>query len=138
MKRIYILRHAEKSIFGGITKKGEEHCVQLQKTLPHFSLIISSESPRTIQTAQLLTNTVPQQDHRANIEYDSGNELVELIHETIQKLKPNQYALIVSHAPALEPAYFLLHRKNSYKEDISFAPLTGFIVDEKLNVVLFQ
>lgn len=138
MKYIYVLRHAEKGLFGNLTKKGEEHCQILGKTLPHFSLIISSESPRTIQTAQLLTNIFPEQDHQANIEYDSGAELVELIKETVKNLKPNNYALIVSHAPAVKPAYLLLQSKIPNQVDISFAPLTGFIVDEKMNVVLFQ
>ncbi len=135
MKRIFALRHAEKNILtGSITKKGEEMCHELQRILPTFAFTLCSEKKRCYETALHLVNTEPQADARANIEHDTGTELVALIKETLKKLKDNENALIVTHKPCLIPAFILLQKKNSQEETPHFGSLQGFIVDEKMKV----
>ncbi|MFA6888017.1 MAG: phosphoglycerate mutase family protein [Candidatus Woesearchaeota archaeon] len=130
MKQIFILRHAQKSILtGGITKKGEEQCKELAKILPTFGIGIASEKKRTQETVLFLTNTEPIIDNKANLEHESGNELITLIKETMKKLQQNQNAIIISHSPSMTAAYHLLT-----KETISFGPLEGFKVDDKMKI----
>lgn len=137
MKQIFVLRHAQKNILtGGITKKGEEECNDLKKMLPEFRLVLSSEKKRCIHTAEHLINQEPKHDSRANIEHDSGEELIALIKETLPALKDNENALIISHKPTMIPAYLKLSKKN--ESSILFGSLEGFIVNEKLDVRLFQ
>lgn len=139
MKHVFVLRHAQKNLFtGSITKKGEEECHQAQRIFPQFSLVICSEKKRCCETAVHLTNTEPQADSRANIEHDSGKELVELILETIKKINDNENAVIVTHEPALVPAFFLLQHKIPHQEQIHFGALQGFMIDEKKKVKLLQ
>ena len=127
MKHVFVLRHAHKNILtGGITKKGEEHCKELAKILPSFDIAIASEKKRTQETVLFITNTEPIIDSRANIEHDSGNELIALIKETMKKLQQGQNALIITHSPCMMPAYYILT-----KQDASFGALEGFEIDDK-------
>lgn len=59
MKRIYLLRHAEKDASGVLTNKGEEDAKKLGMTLPKFSKVFSSPSSRAKRTAELLTGQIP-------------------------------------------------------------------------------
>jgi phosphohistidine phosphatase SixA len=130
MKQVFVLRHAHKNILtGGISKKGEEQCQEIAKLLPTFDIAISSEKKRAKETAMHMTNTEPLEDNRANIEHDTGKELIELIKETIKKLENNQNALIISHSPAMTAAYYILT-----KQDAHFNALQGFEIDDKGNV----
>ena len=139
MKHVFVLRHAQKNLLtGGITKKGEEECHQAQRIYPQFSLVICSEKKRTYESALHLTNTEPQADSRANIEHDSGKELVALILETLKKLQDNENAVIVTHEPCLAPAFSLLQHKIPHQEQIHFGALQGFIIDEKKKVKLLK
>jgi len=65
MKHAYLIRHAEKDDDGTLTEKGREEAVKLASQLPDFAIIISSESPRTRETAKLLTNLDSVVDPRA-------------------------------------------------------------------------
>lgn len=140
MKKIFVLRHAQKNLLtSGITKKGEEECHQAQRVFPPFSQVICSEKKRTYETALHLTNTEPQTDPRANIEHDTGEELVELIFDILKKLKDNETAVIITHEPCLRAAFALLdHKIPPPQEQIHFDSLQGFIVDEKKKVKLLQ
>lgn len=139
MKHVFVLRHAQKNLLtGGITKKGEEECHQAQRVFPQFSLVICSEKKRCYETALHLTNTEPQADARANIEHDSGKELIELITETFKKIKSDEAAVIITHEPCLGPAFALLQHKIPHQELIHFGALQGFVVDEKKKVKLLK
>jgi phosphohistidine phosphatase SixA len=132
MKLVYILRHAEKNLLtGGITKKGKEDCEKLKKELPQFNMVISSDKKRAVETARALTGKEPDQDARANIEWTTGTELVNLITETVQNIRDGEKALIITHSPCIPAARRLLKPNEEVPE---YHPLTGFIVNEKLEV----
>ncbi len=132
MKLVYVLRHAQKNIItGSITKKGKEACEALRKHLPAFNLVISSEKERCIETARALTGKEPDQDNRANIEWTTGTELVNLIAETVQNMRDGDCALIVTHGQCLPSAKLLLQQKEEAPE---YQLLSGFIVNERLEV----
>ncbi len=138
MKQVFVLRHAQKNLLtGGITKKGEEECVNLRKVLPEIAIAISSPKKRCIETATLLVCHDPMLDDKANIEYDTGTELAQLIRNTMKKLHDGQSALIVTHEPCLGPAYDLLQNKVPLQERHIFRSLEGFLVDDKKRVKLF-
>jgi phosphohistidine phosphatase SixA len=138
MKQIFVLRHAQKNLLtGGITKKGEEECENLRKVLPDIAITISSPKKRCIETAALLVCHDPMIDDKANIEYDTGTELAQLIRNTIKKLRDGQSALIITHEPCVGPAYDLLQNKVPFQERHIFRSLEGFIVDDKKRVKLF-
>ncbi len=127
MKHVFVLRHAHKNILtGGITKKGEEHCKELAKMLPLIDIGIASEKKRTQETVLFITHTEPIIDSRANIEHESGTELIKLIRETMKKLQEGQNALIVTHSVPMNAAYHFLA-----KQTASFGALEGFEVDDK-------
>lgn len=65
MKKVYLLRHGERDANGALTENAEKAAMSLGKTLPNFSLIISSTASRAIQTATLLTGKSPMVDERA-------------------------------------------------------------------------
>ena len=66
MKQVYVLRHAPKyDTTGDLTEEGKGKAIDLQNKLPSFNLVISSDSPRTQETAILLTKIQPQIDRRA-------------------------------------------------------------------------
>lgn len=138
MKHVFVLRHAQKNILtGGITKKGEEQCAMIGKLFPEFAIVLSSPRKRCTETAKLIVNHDPKIEKDADIEFDSGTELAQLIRNTIKKLQDGQSALIITHSPCLEPAYALLQNKVPHQEDIHFGSLEGFVVDEKRRVKLF-
>ena len=65
MKQVYVLRHASKDAEGNLTEEGKEKAKELQSDLPKFKIVIASESPRTQETAVLLTSVQPTIDKRA-------------------------------------------------------------------------
>jgi broad specificity phosphatase PhoE len=162
MKHVYILRHAQKDKAGNLTEEGKIKAEELQYKLPKFKLIIASDSPRTQETAILLTKIKPIIDSRAgyfnapkevseeiSIQSKSNkagftgaylqNEaireeviakaegLIELIFETLEKLEPNENALIISHDITMVPAEKLLTKNFNTQ---SFNYLSGYVVDE--------
>ncbi|PIN79793.1 hypothetical protein COV16_02290 [Candidatus Woesearchaeota archaeon CG10_big_fil_rev_8_21_14_0_10_34_8] len=138
MKLVYVLRHAKKSTFKkGITKEGKTACEELKKRLPKFSIVISSQKERCSETARALTGRQPDQDERANVEYSTGTQLVNLITETVQNMRDGEKALIVTHEVCLSPAMQILENVPSINT-ISFKPLTGFIVNQNLQVKEFN
>jgi broad specificity phosphatase PhoE len=65
MKEVYLLRHGEKDADGLLTEQGIRAAEAMRSLLPPFAHIFSSDSPRTIHTATLLTGEEPQPDLRA-------------------------------------------------------------------------
>ena len=65
MKSVYLLRHGEKNSEGTLAEDAKHIAALLRKTLPKFARVISSNVPRAIQTATLLTNEQPHVDVRA-------------------------------------------------------------------------
>lgn len=66
MKEIYILRHAEKDETGNLTEAGKIIAADFSKRLGHFDFVFSSDKPRAIETATLLTGSKPVIDIRAS------------------------------------------------------------------------
>ncbi len=135
MKQLYVLRHAEKSWAGGISKNGKQACEALKKRLSAFTIVICSQKKRTVETALILGGTQPDLDNRANIEHNTGTELVNLITDTIQKMRDGDIGLIVSHIPCMRAAHDILAPHvpaPDYKE------LQGFIVNQNLQLKEFR
>lgn len=65
MKEIYLLRHAEKDASGALTERGRQAAEAMRSLLPHFALVVSSDSARAALTAKLLTGEEPRTDQRA-------------------------------------------------------------------------
>jgi len=65
MKEIYLLRHGEKDTAGLLTEQGKRAATLLRPILPRFARVFSSDTARTILTAQLLTGCEPVLDNRA-------------------------------------------------------------------------
>lgn len=66
MKQVYVLRHAPKdNNTDELTENGIIKARELQKILPKFNIVIASDSPRTQETATLLTGSKPTIDARA-------------------------------------------------------------------------
>jgi phosphohistidine phosphatase SixA len=135
MKQVYVLRHGIKSFFKGITKESKEECKTLRKKLPKFTIIISSEKPRCIETARELTGDEPSIDTRANIENNTGTELVNLITETLQNIRDGENVLIISHMPCMPPARRILQATDA---PTHYAELMGFIVNDNMGVKEFS
>lgn len=74
MKEVYVLRHGEKDGSGNLTEQGKDIAKQLGGILPTFAVVIASNSPRTIETAALLTGKTPVTDDRAGY-YDTTQEV---------------------------------------------------------------
>jgi len=64
MKKVHVRRHAPKHATGDLTEEGRKLALELRKELKKFDIIISSDKPRAIETAQLLTGLVPEIDKR--------------------------------------------------------------------------
>ncbi len=64
-KEVYILRHAEKDPQGTLTEQGRAKAKELATRLPTFFEVISSDSSRTQETAEILTGIKPKVDPRA-------------------------------------------------------------------------
>lgn len=65
MKYIQVRRHAPKHAEGHLTNEGKKLADKVKNKLPQFTLIISSNKPRAIETAKLLTGKDPIIDKRA-------------------------------------------------------------------------
>jgi len=65
MKYIQVRRHAPKHAKGHLTNEGKKLADKVKNKLPQFALIISSNKPRAIETARLLTGKEPIIDKRA-------------------------------------------------------------------------
>ncbi|PIY71584.1 hypothetical protein COY87_05350 [Candidatus Roizmanbacteria bacterium CG_4_10_14_0_8_um_filter_33_9] len=65
MKYIQVRRHAPKHAEGHLTDEGKQMVDKVRNKLPQFTLIISSNKPRAIETAKLLTGKEPIIDKRA-------------------------------------------------------------------------
>ena len=64
MKQVHVRRHAPKHATGNLTEEGKKLAVQFKKKLGTYDLIISSNKPRAIETAELLTGLKPLIDKR--------------------------------------------------------------------------
>ena len=65
MKQVHVRRHAPKHSTGSLTEEGKKLAQELRKKLRKYNLVISSEKPRAIETAKLLTGSKPTIDNRA-------------------------------------------------------------------------
>lgn len=65
MKQVHIRRHAPKHASGDLTDEGKKLAIEFKKQLEKYDLIIASNKPRAIETAQLLTGEKPIVDKRA-------------------------------------------------------------------------
>lgn len=75
MKLIYVLRHADKNKkTGKLTDAGRDRAKNLKESLGSFNIVLTSDRPRTIETAVLLTNQNPIIDKRAGFTYNSDEE----------------------------------------------------------------
>jgi broad specificity phosphatase PhoE len=70
---------------------------------------------------------------RENVK-EKAKGLIELINETLNKLKDGQNALIVSHDITMVPAEQIMKHKEVGVNNKSFKYLSGFSVDEKGNL----
>lgn len=66
MKSVYVLRHGEKDAAGVLAERGKRAAEALRGLLPHFAVVVSSESDRALLTAKLLTGEEPRIDTRAS------------------------------------------------------------------------
>lgn len=65
----------------------------------------------------------------------AGENLIKLIHSTIDSLEPNQNALIISHDGTMVAAERLITRTNfTVPLDHTYSELEGFIVTENMNI----
>lgn len=65
MKKIYLIRHAEKDSKGVLSERGRADSIKLGDSLPKFDAIYSSGSNRTQESARLITGKNPEIDDRA-------------------------------------------------------------------------
>jgi len=165
VKQVHVIRHAPKYSSGNLTKEGKKLAQEFKKQLGKYDLIISSDKPRAIETAGLLTGLKPIIDKRSGIpsftpkqekelhelgqshpygiagvifdnpEYremikPKGENLVELIKETLNSLPKNGKALVISHDGVMVTAERILKGKPLDKAEKTFRPLTGFMVRE--------
>ncbi len=66
MKEVYLLRHAQRGVSSPLSEIGKHQARQLGSKLPGFAIVIASNSPRTIATAELLSDRKPVTDNRAD------------------------------------------------------------------------
>jgi len=74
MKKVYLLRHAEKDVKGILTPQGEAATAGARSTMPHLAKVIASPSNRASLTAKLLTGAEPVIDERANFSMSSQDK----------------------------------------------------------------
>ena len=65
MKQIHIRRHAPKHSTGGLTDEGKKLANEFKSKVGKYDLVISSDKPRAIETAILITGIRPIVDKRA-------------------------------------------------------------------------
>lgn len=80
MKEIYVLRHAEKDAAGNVTEQGKNAARLLGRRIGQFEFVFSSDTPRAVESAVLLTGKQPVIDTRAGAIPLSPEE-VRVIHE---------------------------------------------------------
>lgn len=80
MKKLYVLRHAEKDGTGILTEEGRQAAAELHTRLGHFDFVYSSDKPRAVETAKLLTRKEAIIDTRASAIALTPEELKD-IHE---------------------------------------------------------
>jgi hypothetical protein len=80
MKRIYVLRHADWDFETGLlTKDGIEKSLRIKSKLPKFKTVITSDFPRTKETAKLLSDQEPLIDFHASILQTTKEQLDEIM-----------------------------------------------------------
>jgi len=65
MKQVHIRRHAPKHSTGNLTNEGKNLAKKLKNKVEKYDLVISSDKPRAIETAIVITDTNPIVDKRA-------------------------------------------------------------------------
>ncbi len=65
MKQVHIRRHAPKHSTGGLTYEGKKLAKEFKSKIGRYDLIVSSDKPRAIETAILITGMEPVIDKRA-------------------------------------------------------------------------
>ncbi len=65
MKQVHIRRHAPKHSTGNLTEEGKKLAKEFKTKLGKYDLILSSDKPRAIETAILITGLKPIMDKRA-------------------------------------------------------------------------
>ncbi len=65
MKQVHIRRHAPKHSSGDLTEDGKKLAQDFKTKLSKYDLIISSDKPRAVETAFLITGIHPTIDKRA-------------------------------------------------------------------------
>lgn len=169
MKYVQVRRHAPKHAHGHLTDEGKMLAQEVKAKLPTYDLVISSNKPRAVETALLLTGKTPLVDARAgtppftteqektlhelgethpygiaglifdNPEYrhmikKQGQQLAEVIKETLKKLPDDGIALIISHDGVMVAAEKILKNMSFDQADKTFKPLEGFEVSETMEI----
>jgi broad specificity phosphatase PhoE len=94
MKKVFVLRHADKNkATGQLTDEGRKRAILLKDQLGKFNIVITSDRPRTIETAILLSNTQPIIDKRAGFVYSNDEEKEKL--SKLAKLHPLNHAGVI-------------------------------------------
>jgi broad specificity phosphatase PhoE len=65
MKQVHVRRHAPKHSTGGLTDEGKKLAKEFKSKIGRYDLIVSSDKPRAIETALLITGIEPVIDKRA-------------------------------------------------------------------------
>ena len=65
MKQVHIRRHAPKHSTGDLTDEGKRLAKEFKNKVGKYNLVISSDKPRAIETALLITGIKPIVDKRA-------------------------------------------------------------------------
>ena len=94
MKKIYVLRHADKNKdTGQLTDDGRKRATLLKNRLEKFNITITSDRPRTQETALLLTGIQPTIDKRAGFVYETPEEKEKL--SKLAKMHPLSHAGVI-------------------------------------------
>lgn len=101
MKKVYVIRHADKNKeTGELTEEGRERAKQLKKNLGDFDLVITADRPRLTETASLLTGKEPFLDARAGFVYTSTEQKERLSQQA--KVHPMNHAGAIFEFPEHE------------------------------------
>jgi len=65
MRQVHIIRHAPKHSTGNLTDEGKILAKEFKSKVEKYDLVLSSDKPRAIETAILITGTKPIVDKRA-------------------------------------------------------------------------
>src|SRR6266849_474873 len=102
MKRIYIIRHANKDKeTGELTEEGRKRASELKNRIGKFDIVITSDkNKRLLDTAILVTGETPKLDKRTGVVYESEEQ-----HEKVGKLAkthPLNHAGVIYEFPEYE------------------------------------